>query len=194
MQGAEKLKTPQVTVLRLNHRKYRDPRLTTHVFLTARALGVKQGFFSGDQDESLIQTMENLVEEWGGNFTLSWISSWKQFLQREKSVGSQIIHLTMYGTTLQEGLAWLRRPENPVHRAVVIVGGAKVPGPIYGLADLNVSVGNQPHSEVAALAILLYEWFGKSRLYTNHQGKKSIIPSATGKQMRDSAETKNKGA
>lgn len=178
------MKTPQVIVLRLNHRKYRDPRLTTHVFLTARALGVRQGYFSGDQDETLIQTIDKLVEEWGGNFTVKWISSWRQFLQLEKSAGSRIIHLTMYGTALQDGLTWLRSPENPINRAVVIVGGAKVPGLIYSLADLNVSVGNQPHSEVAALAILLYEWFGKSRLYTGYQGKKSIIPSANGKQMK----------
>jgi tRNA (cytidine56-2'-O)-methyltransferase len=175
---------PHVTVFRLEHRKRRDQRLTTHIFLTARALGAVQGFFSGDQDESLIRTIHELVDDWGGVFTLSWISNWKSFLQEQKSAGTRIIHLTMYGRPLQEGLAWLKDPTQGANSAIIVVGGPKVPGEIYGLADLNISIGNQPHSEVAALAILLYEWFGKSQLYVNRHGKKRIIPSAIGKQMR----------
>ncbi|MFQ5981169.1 MAG: tRNA (cytidine(56)-2'-O)-methyltransferase [Candidatus Heimdallarchaeota archaeon] len=178
------MRLPQVTVLRLEHRMQRDQRLTTHVFLTARALGAIEGIFSGDQDENLIQTVGKLVDDWGGNFTLSWTPRWKRFLQERKSGGARIIHLTMYGKPLQEGIAWLRNPENQVHQVVVVVGGAKVPGVVYGLADLNVSVGNQPHSEVTALAILLYDWFGKSQLYADLQGRKRIIPSATDKQLK----------
>ncbi|MFX0116533.1 MAG: tRNA (cytidine(56)-2'-O)-methyltransferase [Candidatus Hodarchaeota archaeon] len=175
---------PHVTVFRLEHRKRRDQRLTTHIFLTARALGADQGIFSGDQDESLIQTISKLVDDWGGAFALSWTSNWKGFLQEQKSAGTRIIHLTMYGRPLQEGLAWLKDPKQHVKSAMVVVGGPKVPGEIYDLADLNISVGNQPHSEVAALAILLYEWFGKSQLYINRHGKKRIIPSAAGKEMK----------
>ncbi|MCK7488956.1 MAG: hypothetical protein MZU79_00960 [Anaerotruncus sp.] len=38
---------------------------------------------------------------------------------------------------------------------MIVVGAEKVPPEIYQLADWNVAVGNQPHSEVAALAITL---------------------------------------
>ena len=38
---------------------------------------------------------------------------------------------------------------------LVVVGAEKVPREIYELADYNVGVGSQPHSEISALAILL---------------------------------------
>ena len=175
------MKKPYITVLRLNHRKYRDQRLTSHVFLTARALGAVQGVFTGEQDDNLIQSMSNLTNSWGGDFSVSWTSSSKLFIQDQKSAGARIIHLTMYGRPLQEGLTWLANPENLDIPAVVVVGGAKVQGFIYELSDLNVSVGNQPHSEVAALAIFLHEWFGKYQLYDDRNGSKRVIPSASRK-------------
>ena len=36
-----------------------------------------------------------------------------------------------------------------------MVGAEKVPREIYELADYNVAVGSQPHSEISALAIVL---------------------------------------
>jgi len=38
---------------------------------------------------------------------------------------------------------------------LVVAGGEKVPTEVYRLADLNISIGSRPHSEVAAIAILL---------------------------------------
>ena len=38
---------------------------------------------------------------------------------------------------------------------LVVVGGAKVSGTIFELADYNIAIGHQPHSEVAALAVFL---------------------------------------
>ena len=51
------------------------------------------------------------------------------------------------------------------------------------MADFNVSVGNQPHSEVAALAVFLDriskgEWLGKK-----FNGKMEIIPCNKGKKV-----------
>src|SRR4030042_472344 len=42
-------------------------------------------------------------------------------------------------------------------KIAIIVGSQKVPSEVYSLADYNVAVTNQPHSEVAALAILQHE-------------------------------------
>jgi tRNA (cytidine56-2'-O)-methyltransferase len=39
---------------------------------------------------------------------------------------------------------------------LLIVGGSKVPREYYEIANCNVAVGNQPHSEVAAISIVLY--------------------------------------
>ena len=39
-----------VTILRLGYRLGRDPRITTHLALVARALGAESFLFSGDED------------------------------------------------------------------------------------------------------------------------------------------------
>ncbi|NIS35916.1 MAG: tRNA (cytidine(56)-2'-O)-methyltransferase, partial [Actinobacteria bacterium] len=44
------------------------------------------------------------------------------------------------------------RAEAPL---LVVVGAAKVSFDVYEAADWNVAVTNQPHSEVAALAVFL---------------------------------------
>ena len=65
-----------------------------------------------------------------------------------------------------------------------IVGGEKVPGDVYELVDYNVSIGNQPHSEVAALGIILYEHFGKNILSKKFKNSKlEIVPQKKGKKI-----------
>ncbi len=177
------MKQPKITVLRLQHRIQRDQRLSTHVFLTARALGAVEGAYSGEQDQNLVTSINNLVENWGGDFSIHYVPNWKAYLTAEQNKGRKIIHLSMYGVPLTEGLNWLRNSSNQVSSAVIVVGGAKVPGIIFELADINISVGNQPHSEVAALAILLYEWLGESQLYTDRKGKMRIEPSVKEKRI-----------
>ena len=49
-----------ISVLRLNHRIARDKRITTHVFLAARALGAEKGIFSGEKDDSIIVSVEKI--------------------------------------------------------------------------------------------------------------------------------------
>ena len=39
---------------------------------------------------------------------------------------------------------------------LIIVGSQKVPKELYELADWNISITNQPHSEVSALAVFLH--------------------------------------
>jgi len=67
------------------------------------------------------------------------------------------------------------------------VGAEKVPPEIYSLADWNVGVGNQPHSEVAALAITLDRLqaaSGKDALRTQFPGgERQIIPHTAGKEV-----------
>jgi tRNA (cytidine56-2'-O)-methyltransferase len=54
---------------------------------------------------------------------------------------------------------------------------------VYQRADFNVSVGNQPHSEIAALAIFLYCFTGGSSLYSDRDGKMTVIPNERGKTV-----------
>jgi len=68
-------------------------------------------------------------------------------------------------------------------RLLLVVGAEKVPGDLYDLADVNVAVGNQPHSEVAALAILLHA-LDPSALDRPISGELRIQPSARGKVVQ----------
>jgi|TARA_B000000475_G_C15573426_1_gene273306 tRNA (cytidine56-2'-O)-methyltransferase len=69
---------------------------------------------------------------------------------------------------------------------VVIVGGAKVPGDVYKYSQYNLSVGNQPHSEVAALALFLDAWHGESGSERSFDDARLIIqPTASGKRVLD---------
>jgi len=51
------------------------------------------------------------------------------------------------------------------------------------MADFNVSVGNQPHSEVAALAVFLDRYNMGSWNEKPFNGKIQILPSNKGKKV-----------
>jgi len=88
----------------------------------------------------------------------------------------------MYGEDLNSGIKRLKswKPEE----VLVIVGAEKVPREIYSMVDLNVSVGNQPHSEVAALAVFLDRLFmGEELHYTFGKAKMRIRPSLREKEV-----------
>jgi tRNA (cytidine56-2'-O)-methyltransferase len=63
------------------------------------------------------------------------------------------------------------------------VGAEKVPVEMYDLADWNVAVGGQPHSEVAALAVFLDRLFQGEELELEFDGGLKIVPSSRGKQV-----------
>jgi tRNA (cytidine56-2'-O)-methyltransferase len=66
---------------------------------------------------------------------------------------------------------------------LVVVGAEKVPAEMYDLADWNVAVGSQPHSEVAALAVFLDHLMEGQELTKDFDGGLRIIPSPRGKQV-----------
>jgi tRNA (cytidine56-2'-O)-methyltransferase len=144
----------RITVLRLSHRVGRDERVTTHVGLTARAFGASGIVISGDEDRGVIESLRKVTELWGGPFEVQYVKDWRGYLRSAKASGAYVVHLTMYGLPLPEVLEELRRVLEE-REMVVVVGSSKVPREVYEIADANVSIGNQPHSEVAALAVFL---------------------------------------
>jgi tRNA (cytidine56-2'-O)-methyltransferase len=179
----------RITVLRLGHRIERDQRISTHVALTARALGADEIVFSGDYDPGLIDSVARVVEKWGGSFKTSYTPDWAGFMRQRKAAGEMVVHLTMYGLGLQHVIEELRE----AHRSrglVLVVGSSKVPLEVYELADLNVAVTNQPHSEVAALAVAL-DWIhgGKELDRAYPDAKISIVPSRHGKLRKPRGST-----
>ena len=170
-----------VNVLRLDHRRVRDARITTHVCLTARAFGASRVILSGDEDKKIMENVRDVVKRWGGNFQIDYIKKWDKFIEDWKKNGGEVVHLTMYGEAVQEVTEKISKSSKD---KLVVVGGSRVPSKVYQEADWNVSVTNQPHSEVAALSIFLHTLFeGKEYEIDFENSELKVIPTAHGKQV-----------
>jgi tRNA (cytidine56-2'-O)-methyltransferase len=167
---------PKVTVLRLGHRFSRDKRISTHIALVSRAFGANELVFD-EEDRDVKESLERVCKEWGGNIKITFIKSWKKYIEDYKG---DIIHLTMYGLNINEKIKEIRDSKKDL---LIIIGGQKVPSEIYGLATHNIGIGNQPHSEVAALSVFLDRYHDGKELTKDHKGKKKIIPQARGKKV-----------
>jgi len=173
---ARERRGPRISVLRLGHRPGRDPRLTTHVALVARAWGADRLYLE-PPDDALAARLAAVNARWGGAFEIVGAPAWKPIV---RAFDGAVVHLTMYGEPLDRVVPRLRRRA----RLLVVVGGAKVPADLYRLATVNVAVGPQPHSEVAALAVLLDRLRGSPSPRQRPAGQLAITPSARGKRVR----------
>jgi tRNA (cytidine56-2'-O)-methyltransferase len=168
-------------VLRIGHRIPRDERVTTHVCLTARALGADGVYVSDVQDRQLVETVNRVTDEFGGHFTIETGKPWRSTLTEWKRMGGRIVHLTAYGIPLPRIISRIRRSRDD---KLVVVGAEKVPGEIFKQADWNVAVTNQPISEVSALGIFLDWFFKHSRLEEQYPNAKlRIVPTEHGKNV-----------
>jgi tRNA (cytidine56-2'-O)-methyltransferase len=177
---------PKIVVLRWGHRPQRDVRLTTHVALTARALCASGFILSDVEDSNIEQTVRKITARWGGTFQFEMGTPWKKAVHDWKANGGVVVHLTAYGENIQTSDA-LNRIKNLNKAVLVIVGSQKVPGEFYSseVSDFNVSIGNQPHSECAALAVFLDRFFAGEELAKDFGGAKMrIVPSARGKKIK----------
>jgi len=166
-----------ILVLRLGHRTIRDKRISTHCALVARAFGADKILYSGERDLELEESVKKVVKKWGDNFAIEYVKNWKKVLM---SFSGKKIHLTMYGIPLTERVKDIRKLKD----IMVIIGGEKVPYEVYKLSDMNISVTNQPHSEVAALAVFLHEYYeGREFKHTFSGAKVRIIPQEKGKNL-----------
>jgi tRNA (cytidine56-2'-O)-methyltransferase len=167
----------RVWVLRLGHRRVRDQRISSHCALVARTFGTKGMTYSGDKDENLEKSIKKVVENWGGPFEIDYEKNWKKVIKNWKG---NIVHLTMYGLPIQNVIDQIKKCKKDL---LMIVGSQQVPGEVYHLSNWNVAVTNQPHSEVAALAVFLDKFFDGKELEKEFKNKKiRITPQEKGKK------------
>ncbi|OPY45523.1 MAG: tRNA (cytidine(56)-2'-O)-methyltransferase [Methanosaeta sp. PtaU1.Bin028] len=170
----------RVVVLRLGHRPERDKRITTHIGLVSRAFGAEEMLLVG-RDPAVKASLDDVADRWGGDFRVVESVRWKDEVRDFREAGGRVVHLTMYGSRLGDVLDEVRRSP----QVMVVVGAEKVPAQLYGLADWNVAVGNQPHSEVAALAIFLDRLWNGAELEEGFEsrfpGQIRVVPTARGK-------------
>jgi tRNA (cytidine56-2'-O)-methyltransferase len=176
---------PKVVVLRWGHRPRRDARLTTHVALTARALGASGLILANIEDEKIKETIEKVTKNWGGPFFFEMGTPWKKAVKDWKAKGGIVVHLTAYGENIQTS-DMLQRIKESGKDILVIVGSQKVPREFFSedFSDFNVAVGNQPHSECASLAVFLDRLFeGEEMKKSFENAKVRIIPQKRGKKI-----------
>jgi tRNA (cytidine56-2'-O)-methyltransferase len=176
----------KVVVLRWGHRPQRDVRLTTHVALTSRALGASTFILSDVTDEKIKATIDKVCTTWGGDFQFEMGTKWRNTVREWRANGGIVVHLTAYGENIQNSNV-LDRIRSTQKDVMIIVGSQKVPREFYSseYSDFNVAVGNQPHSECAALAIFLDRFFeGKSLGKPFSHPKLTIIPMERGKKIQ----------
>jgi len=167
---------PAVAVLRIGHRAGRDPRLSTHLALAARAFGAERMYLH-PPDPDLAARVAAVSGRWGGGFRVVGAEHWKEVV---RSFDGPVVHLTMYGRPLEAVLPRLREARH----VLLVVGGAKVPPDLYRLATHNVAVGHQPHSEVAAVAVVLARLGGVPGPGAWPGATHEIVPRARGKRVR----------
>ena len=166
-----------IWIMRIGHRPERDKRVTTHVALSSRALGAK-GIYVDTEDPKLEENIRSVVERFGGDYQIKTGVTWRS---ATKNFKGKVVHLTMYGSRVDEVLPKIPKDED----IMIIVGAEKVPAEVYQRADFNVSVGNQPHSEIAALAIFLDRFTEGKALYEDRGGILTVVPNERGKTVVD---------
>lgn len=169
----------KIEVLRIGQRLVRDDRVTTHVALVSRAFGASK-ILMYDANPEIKDTISKVNKMWGSDFQVEIIEEWKKVLRAKKSDSYKIVHLTMYGENINSVETKLKSED----KVLVVVGAEKVPREVYDLADYNVAVGNQPHSEISALAILLDRMLGGKQFQKKYSdAQREIIPTKKGKTV-----------
>ncbi len=173
-----------IEVLRIGQRLVRDDRVTTHVALVSRAFGASR-IYMNEVNPEIKETIYKVNKTWGGNFKIEFIEDWRKLLKSKKKESVKIVHLTMYG----EGINHIQKKLADEKEILIVVGAEKVPREVYDYADYNVAVGNQPHSEISALAIVLDRiQQGRQFDVKYDNARLEIIPSEKGKNVRDKSD------
>lgn len=169
----------RISVLRIGQRIVRDDRVTTHAALVARAFGASQIYMS-DINPEIVDTVNDVCKTWGGNFKVEPTDSWRSVLSGAKTRGEKIVHLTMYGSKIGDVADEIASND----AILIVIGSQKVPRDVYDAADYNVAVGSQPHSEIAALAVMLDRIQHGAQFDAEFlSAERKILPTERGKRV-----------
>ena len=167
-----------IEVLRIGQRLIRDDRVTTHVALVARAFGASK-IYMNEVNPEIKDTLSKINKTWGGEFEISFIDKWKDVIKAKKD-SAKIVHLTMYGENINDVESELKKEQD----LLIVVGAEKVPREIYDLSDYNIAIGNQPHSEISALAVFLDRVLKGNQFQTSFDNaQRKIVPTKQGKNV-----------
>ncbi|MDE1832845.1 MAG: tRNA (cytidine(56)-2'-O)-methyltransferase [Candidatus Micrarchaeota archaeon] len=165
-----------ITVLSIGEGDY---RVRLNMCLTARAFGAAKIVFIGRRDGRISKYIARLNSKWGGMFKVDFSSNAGNTIRSFSKYKK--IYLTMFGTPLKQVEYMLKTYKN----ILLIVTARDWEGQLAKLTDFNVSITNQPHAQVASIAIFLHEFFNGRELAIQFQNAKyKAIPKPKGAQIR----------
>jgi tRNA (cytidine56-2'-O)-methyltransferase len=168
----------EIIIFRYGHRTIRDYRVSSHCSLVARAFGAKKIIICGEEDLKMKNSVDIVTKKWGGPFKIEFVPSWEKKLMKIKKSGFKLIHLTMYGENIQKTEKKIMNHS----KICIIIGSQKVEREIYDISDYNIGITQQPHSEIAALAVFMDRiQKGKELSKIFKTAKKKIKPSKNSK-------------
>ena len=96
-----------------------------------------------------------------------------------KNWEGKIVHLTMFGLPFSDFVNELKEIKKPL---LLVVGAEKVPPWVFEYSDYNLSIGDQPHSEVSALAISLSS-INETYQSKDFGGPLKVVPTSDHREM-----------
>ena len=148
--------------------------------MVARAFGADRIIVCGNEDLSMKKSVDSISKHWGGKFKIEFVNDWKKELTKLHKQGFVSVHLTMYGEPIMEKEEEISKN----NKVCVIIGSQKVERAVYNKATYNISITNQPHSEIAALAVTLDRLQNGKELAKKFIGReKEIVPQARSKKV-----------
>src|SRR3989442_12673254 len=124
----------RIVVLRIGHRFFRDSRVTTHVCLTARALGADGVIIADREDKTVEATIREVGKRFGGHFSIESGKQWRKSIREWRHNGGKVVHLTAYGLALPDVLHEIRQASVDL---LVVVAPEKMPGEMFKLTSWN---------------------------------------------------------
>ncbi len=139
--------------------------------LTARAFGASAVTFVGKRNPKLIRVLNRMSGRWGGDFTVSFVDNWKEFLKTKKNY--KTIYLTRFGVPINKVKYSLKTYKN----IMLIVTQTEAFKNLYKAVDFNVSITTQPHCTTAAVAVFLHTFYEGRELAMHFENAKyKVIP------------------
>lgn len=133
-------------------------------------------------DLELEQRLTRVSEQFGGDMEVRTGVDPRGLVRSSRAT---VVHLTMYGENVAGWTEdrWQALRDAPC--VLVVVGSTKVPREFYEMATVNAAVGNQPHSEIAALAVFLDRLTGGEPLGRDMGGRLAVLPQERGKLVME---------
>lgn len=130
-----------IVVFRFGYWFERDKRIMIYVVLMVRVFGVDKIIIVVEEDEYVKESVEDVVNCWGGFFEIEFNFSWKKILREWKDRGI-IVYFIMYGIYIDDVIFCIKDELKFGKDFFIVVGVEKVLREVYEMVDYNVVVGN----------------------------------------------------